>query len=597
MIYAKTCYKYNNFEDCVSVCRHVKGQILPESSADEREINLLIGKALYHTSQPELWHLIKRGDCLMEKEIRLVSHECSVKMKEAIFYLGSSLDNKHIDSEGSRLLDYALNASTLDLGYPGTRCLLCRRGGQKLKKSHLWPNFVLERIYRAELAGITKPFLFDNKPKFGKGCTFHMFCQRCEAMLSQNGEDQFARLLDSFQRAPDDEHSYGNCLYDFAVGILFRVLTTESMSYVVNEQELYHTFLLCRKHLFTLPTKIGSCLYPPLSEEESYQFLNLCEDATTGSSDLSIYVLRSMAKQASSKDEMIHFFGEYCYCAGTVATCHLGNAKLDLSGRVHFLQVYLNGFHFLVKLKASESFPIGTNFMIQQQPSSKCFLPKEDVNSVPKGMWSVFRQLGSMVFNQRMSFYETISDLALSSLVKTESSAFSEQLDLKPQIAIDEVDASILDNSTSLNLPAIYRFNLLPKDFFIDRTKPSELPLQLPKSHKIVLHLSGKSGDLLMTYFLCTNRSPDTQSFYLIFVYSDESGSGLQIMDGVHITSEDVPVVTSFLFEDRPRMGKLPHPFSIETMHVLIDRQLPSLLYSKGIKSMKQLIHLLHCRR
>lgn len=358
--YAKLCCKYRNFEECVNVCRSLK-RLLPstdnQNSADAYDVNLIYGKALYHTSQPELWYLIKMRDSLIEKEIRQVSDECFVKMKEAILCLGNALDRKQIDSEGSRLLDYALNASALDLGYLGTRCLLCRRGGQKLKNSHIWPNFILERIYKAELAGSTKPFLFGknaNRPKFGKECTFHMFCYRCEAMLSQNGEDQFAKFLDNLQKAPGDEHSYGSWLYSFAVSIVFRELATEAMSYVVNEQELYDAFLLCRKHLFTLSTRIGNCHHPPFSLEDKYQFQNLTTDG-----DLAIYIMRCMAKQGSSRDKMIHYFSEYTYCSGTIATCRLSNAKLDPSGRVHFLQVYLNGFHFIVKFKASENCHIG----------------------------------------------------------------------------------------------------------------------------------------------------------------------------------------------------------------------------------------------
>lgn len=198
-----------------------------------------------------------------------------------------------------------------------------------------------------------------------------------------------------------------------------------------------------------------------------------------------------------------------------------------------------------------------------------------------------------------MSFYETISDLTLSNLTQSDSS-FPQPLDfISESLCTDDNEAnySICDSSGTLNLPAMYRFNLLPKGFFIDLDKPSTLPLHLPESHKIVLHLSGRAGDLLSTYFLCMNCSLDVPSFYVIFVHSDGMDSGLQIMDGAHISAEDEPVVSSFLLEDRPGMECLPHPFSIELLQTLIDEQLPSLLYSKGIKSMQNLVGLLQCRR
>lgn len=585
-----------------------------KNSQAAHEINLIYGKAVYYTSQPELWLLIKERDSLPEKEIRLVSNECNKKMKEAITCLGSALDERQIDSEGSKLLDFALNASALDLGYLGTRCLLCRRGGQKLKNSHLWPNSILERIYKAEYRGTTKPFLFGkniNQPKFGRQCTFYMFCYRCEELLSQNGEDQFAKLLDHLQRAPGDTHTYDSWLYSFAIGIVFRELATEAMSYVVNEQELYNAFLLCRKHLFTLSAKIDKKYLPTYAEEEGYQFQSICA-YTTGCSDLSVYIMNCMAKQASSKDKMIHYYSEYCHCSGSVATCRLSDAKLDLSGRVHFLQVYLNGIHFLVKFKASENCPIDERFLILPQPTSTqiSVIPVEDVNSIPEGVWSVLRHTGSISFDLRMRCYQAISDLTLCNLTESDSqlhnstSAVMTNSTLLPSQPIDptsEVDIltdSIRNSGASmLSLPSLCMFNLLPKSFSINVNKPGELPLCLPDEHKVILHLSGQLGELLASYFLCMDSSVDSQNFYVIFVYSDDANSDLQIADGVNITAEDEPVVSSFLLNDRPRMESLPHPFSIPVMQEMIDQQLPSLLYSKGIKSMKHLMHLLDCRR
>ena len=522
-------------------------------------------------------------------------------MKEAITCLGVALDTKQIDSEGSKLLDFALNAFALDLGCLSTRCLLCRRGGQKLRNSHIWPNFFLKKIQKGELSESTKPFLFGKnifRPKFSKECTYYMFCSKCEEILNQNGEHQFAKLLDSLQKAPHDVHCYGNWLYNFAIGIIFRELTTESMSYVVNEKELYNCFLLCRRHLFTLSIKVDNKCLPPYSEEEGHQFQNICADITT-CSDLAVYLMNCPAKQMSSKDKMIHYYSEYCYFSGSIATCRLSDAKLDLSGRVHFLQIYLNGFHFLVKFKASENYSINDHLLIPPQlaEAQKCAIPIEDVDTIPEGVWSVLRQAGSMSFNTRMKFYHDVSDLTLYNLTKSNSPSF-QPVDFSTERSQPEIltnDKIIQSNSTSmLSLPSLYTFNLLPNGFSICMDKPGA-SLSLPEAHKVVLHLSGQvDGELLTTYFLCVNSSID---FYLLFLYCGDSSSGYKIIDGVNITAEDEPVVSSFLFEDRPRMESLPHPFSIPEMQAIVDQQLPSLLSSKGIKSMNHLVHLLHCRR
>ena len=460
---------------------------------------------------------MKRGDSLTAKEKGQVTDECSKKLKEAITCLGVALDTKQIDSEGSKLLDFALHAFALDLGCRGTRCLLCRRGGQKLRSSHIWPNFFLARIQKGELDAATKPFLFGNnvcQPKSSSECTYCMFCSKCEEVLNQNGEHQFAKLLDSLQKAPGDVHSGGSWLYDFAVGLIFRELATESMSYVVNEAELYNSFLLCRKHLFSLSVKVDNKCLPPYSKEEEYQFQNICAD-TTGN-DLAVYLMNCPAKQFSSKDEMIHYFSEYCYFAGSISTCRLSDAELDLSGRVHFLLIYLNGLHLLVKFKASESYSINDDLLIPPQlgRGKKFTLPMENVDTIPEGVWSVLCQFGSISFDERMSFHQRISDRALHSLTK--SSPLSTQSDIvteHPRLEVVTVDS----NPSMLSLPSLYTFNLLPNGFSIRMDKPGASRFSLPEGHVVVLHLSGYLDGDLTTYFLCVSSSMD---FYLIFLLS-----------------------------------------------------------------------------
>ena len=551
--YANTCYKYSNFEECVRVCRS-----LIASSADEEmpngisKVHLILGKALYYTALPELWYLIKQENGPINKEKKQVTDECFKKMKDAITYLGNALDQKQIDSEGSMLLDFALKESALSLGGIGSRCLLCRRGGQKLKKSHIWPNSVINRIYKAEYDGTTRPFLFGEdvyQPKSSSKCTFNMFCHRCEEILSQNGEDQYARLLDNIQKAPD-LHTYGSWLYSFAVGIVFRELATETLSYVINEQELYEAYLLCRKHLFTLSVKLNKEYLPPLSKEEEFQFQSICAD--TIGSDVSVYILNCMAKSASSKNKMVNYFSEYCHCFGSVATCNLGDARLDLSGRVHFLEVYLNGFHFLVKFKASESYPISESLLIQPQPttdSQMCIIPKEDINSIPEGVWSVLCHAGSISFNTRMEVYQVMSDLTLHNLTKSSSFSPSDPTIVKGPLM--ELTPITPDGTPCMLSPTLCVFDFLPKGMFINVNKPSELPLHLPDKHMVVLHISGGMEEISSTYFLCVDYTNDALNFYVILVCWDKTSSGMQIIDGFYITPDDKPTVISFLLEDR----------------------------------------------
>ena len=551
---------------------------------------------MYHCYQPELWHLIKRRTDLSQEEIQLVADECFKKMKIAISLLGTSLDRQHIDSDGSKLLDLGMAACALDLNRLNhcNRCLLCRRGGQKLKKSHLWPNSILKRIYKANFEGETKSFLFglqQNRPKTYKECTFYMFCQSCEELLSQNGEDQFANLLDIIQKNPGEPVSYGSWLYDFAMGMIFRQLATESMSYFVNSQEVYNTFLLCRKHLFTLKTKIGNNTVF-LSDLCSYQADKMHTEAL---GDVSIYVMRCHAKLASYKDEMIHYFSEFSHCFSSVATCRLLDAKLDLSGCVHFLEVYCEGIHFLLKFKASENCLIPDKYLIV--PTS--VISTDDLASIPEGVWSVLHHSGAIAFESRMESYQAMSEMTIQKLASPASLLGSK--DEQQEEAVSHGDLEILHLDYSLYTrdggpgpcllsPSLYSFSFLPKEYVIGRETES---IQLPEGHKIVWHFSGQMDKLLMTYFLCT----DGKDFYIILVNSDAK-SELQLIEGFHLSIKGEEIrVTQFLLENRPGLEKLPHPFSLEELQFIINEQFPTLLCLKGFKNMSQLVHLLECRR
>ena len=195
--YAQACYTYGNYQECANICskfrsHHVEEKPSPKNK-DLSELDLLHGKAMYHCYQPELRYLTVEEELLSQEELALVSNECLNKLKLCISLLGKSLDKETIDEEGSEFLDYALMACAVEFNCLDqcNRCLLCRRGGQKLKKSHIWPNSILKRIYQADYEGTTKPFLFGkqrSKPKTFKECTIHKLCLTCEGLLSQNGE-------------------------------------------------------------------------------------------------------------------------------------------------------------------------------------------------------------------------------------------------------------------------------------------------------------------------------------------------------------------------------------------------------------------------
>ena len=565
---------------------------------DLNDLELLHGKALYYCCQPDLRYLVKNED-ITEEELALVTEECFKKMKDTIALLGKCLDRKQIDEEGSRFLDFALNSCATDLNnlHQCKRCLLCRRGGQKLKRSHLWPNSVLKRIYKSEYEGEIKPFLFGrqcNRPKTAKECICFMFCHTCEELLSQNGEEQFANLLDNIQHDPrNTQLTYGSWLYSFAVGMIFRELATEFMPYFPNCQEVHNAYLLCRKHLFTLKAKIGAEVIPSFSESCAYQFEKMCSSVI---GDLRIYMIRCHAKLASSDDPMIRYFSECSHCTGSVATCQLEDGELDLSGYVHFLEIYCNGIHFLLKFQGSENCTISDKFLVNPcLNQDQRVLPLEDLSAIPAGVWSLIHHLGTIVFESRMDAYQNMSEKTLQMVTSSISSHRDEQSshcdEQSPRegntLEVLKYTADMAADSKPLvNLPRLHCFSFLPKDYVVKKD------VQLPEGHKVVTHFTAQGDDLLITYFLCMNG----KSAYMIIVHYD-GRTDQQIIDGVHITTDDEPKVFGFVLEDRPGMESLPRPFTLEELQMVIDEQLPSWLSCKGIKSLPQLVHLVESRR
>ena len=77
-----------------------------------------------------------------------------------------------------------------------------------------------------------------------------MLCGRCEELLSQNGEGEFAKFPTS------GKITYSSWLFSFCAGIIFRTLgITVQFPVHFNDNEIHKVLLHCRKHLLSLPVK------------------------------------------------------------------------------------------------------------------------------------------------------------------------------------------------------------------------------------------------------------------------------------------------------------------------------------------------------
>ena len=264
--YIEECYLNGYYNECVSECESfLKTSSLNESSELRTAVMLTQGKALFHIYCTE-------QEILRKQHVpkNLTRHSaCYSNTKLAINLLGSLLDKDLLNDEGSRILDLCMIDYIHQTNQSCQRCLLCRKKG-KLKKSHIWPKAILEDFSSGvEMPDSRRVLLVSwqsqNKYLTPKEVTFYMFCESCEGLLSRHGETQFVpkffrQIYDvSVTEKPQSAFSieYGNWLYEFCVGIIFRGIAQRNMLKFVNSEEIYEVLTLCRSFLLECSSDIS----------------------------------------------------------------------------------------------------------------------------------------------------------------------------------------------------------------------------------------------------------------------------------------------------------------------------------------------------
>ena len=177
--------------------------------------------------------------------------------------LGKAHDYHYIDTEGSKLLDFAMLDYLREANKLGdcNRCMLCRNWAE-LRSSHVVPFSVLNELSTDRITDRNKQVMFTadyslKKPitkRSARQIAHKMLCGACENRLSLNAETSFCNeFFKPITHRSNDSIPYGEWLYHFCVSMVFRGLSHHSISNWPNSSELYNVFLLCRKHLMSLP--------------------------------------------------------------------------------------------------------------------------------------------------------------------------------------------------------------------------------------------------------------------------------------------------------------------------------------------------------
>ena len=232
------------------------------------------GKAFAHLHQKQFWHIrMQEGlDVAVPLKGGNAVDQCAISAKKAVSDLGFALDCGMLDKEGSYLMDIAMlhYVRIKNQLKDCNRCLLCRRRGVDLKKSHTCPKFVLKEVCKnnvemVQQLGIADSVDTDFHSFTGRfaaytpnTATYAMLCERCEKILSQNGEDQFKKDIIPLLSIANDEvqtSKYNSTLYSFCLGIVFRFFVHSSFTICCNASEIYSLLVACRHHLLSLPVK------------------------------------------------------------------------------------------------------------------------------------------------------------------------------------------------------------------------------------------------------------------------------------------------------------------------------------------------------
>lgn len=509
---------------------------------------------------------------------------CYSKAKQAIVKLGSLLDKDCLDDEGSKFLDLCM----IDYVYETNdlqscqRCLLCRRKS-KLKKSHIWPRALLEDHSSGVEMPKTRRVLLvswqsQNRYWSPKEVTFFMFCESCEALLNRHGEIQFIpkffRCIYDVADAQKPQSAsiipYGEWLYEFCIGIIFRGIAQRNMLKFVNSENIYEMLAFCRDYL--LHCSNSESTKKPNQYKQQDIFIMIGPTEAGGEATRSGFINRvlNMPALCGVEDLQLH--------DGLVAVPRAAHYFIAHFGLINILTKFkCSSYCFSERWKIN---PKGGKFIVPQNA--------DRMSSLPSGVWSLFLRLAQ--------------DFEVSWLTRTTEAVrqYSKSEKKEPPKELEEtfgfVSATHRDFEAlklqSISPPAPNQnfkvVSFLPKHFNVLRSDKQSC-MTLPKSHHVLLHYIiplGQGSE--ETMFLCIGND-EVYSYckpYVIYHYLRHDG--LQLSTGFFISPDDLSA-QEFLPEttDMFEVDKLT-PISMFRMY--IPKLLLSILSDKGFCSFNSLL-------
>ena len=493
----------------------------------------------------------------------LVDH-CASNAKKAIGDLGYALDQGVLDEDGSYLLDmaminYVLIKKQLDDCH---RCLLCRRRGVKLLKSHTVPKFVLQKLTKqineaSKELGIKADGqgLFQNLSghlkldSSKKATTYTLLCERCEQCLSQNGEKQFQEEFMPLIYSNSDKIqnvSYDSSAYSFCLGVLFRSFVNNAFIHFANADEMYSVFVACRQHLIQLPAKFT----------EKKEIPNPRPVVGTRKILPDTYFIINPSQLHIQNSNILILAGYMAFGAGTWYLRTPLNREPE-THLCHAAVVHMAVCNVIVPFTPAQRVPLDDCYRIHPQGGVYPVLPEiKRWNATPPGVYKAIIDssiCGMRQYQQVRSGLKTTkgdskkADTLVKNFEQAYNSPVFEQgpIDVTSlqSMSIPPEEAELISSYVSKSKVQV---ELLPEDFTVVRTPPT---LILKEGYMLLYHIH--DNDTNMTYFFTANSSDIRNGKLIVIMTVTEATENYLGVEGVHVQiKEDCSVcVTGFIQE------------------------------------------------
>lgn len=538
----KACYQHHEYEKCKKIFEVIEPMLISsESKLQEIETaKLLYAKALFHLHMKCQRSLKKFSSDL--KQYRLQHKSCYSKAKEVIIKLGTALDEKYLDTEGSKFLDLSMIEYVNETNNLKSckRCVLCRNKTD-LKRSHLWPESLL-RLYMSGVDSPANHKLFYKISEDGVLSTFSphqlsywMFCGECEQRLSKNGETQCIPLIKnciydvSDCRSPSRHHNvqYREWLFYFCIGLVFRGLVSPdphvSIAAFTNKDEILELLTLCRKAILNLEVMEEI----PLNFQVALQFTPTSLQRDDEHSGFINSLLTSFGLFALS---------DVCLTDGSVSKPR----------EAQFFLAHCGVFNVVVPLGKSRGVLFPQECIITPMEGT-CLIPpdEERMKLLPPGIMIFFRLLADcsevdfLVKPKKLEAHSWIEPSSEKELVVGHNQALEEDI---------EQTGGVIRSSWFCSNPKLLSF--LPHAFQILRPFHRPCSVIVPSGHKIILHYTFLMDEnFVSTIFLATGSDKifSKKNPYIIYHRCDKQG--VQINSGFFISPETLSP-TGFLPDD-----------------------------------------------